>query len=40
MLSNRRQLGAGCEAAAVTLAHALGEGSGISSIILGFLFEH
>ncbi|CDI81022.1 hypothetical protein EAH_00058160 [Eimeria acervulina] len=26
MLSNRRQLGAGCEAAAVTLAHALGEG--------------
>ena len=36
MLASRHQLGAGCEAVAVTLAHALGEGSGISSIILGF----
>ena len=35
-LASRHQLGSGCEAVAVTLAHALGEGSGISSIILGF----
>ena len=38
-LASRHQLGAGCEAVAVVLAHALGEGSGISSIIRGFSFE-
>ena len=38
-LASRHQLGAGCEAVAVILAHALGEGSGISSIIRGFLWN-
>ena len=36
-LASRHQLGAGCEAVAVILAHALGEGSGISPIIRDFL---
>ena len=38
-LASRHQLGAGREAVAVILAHALGERSGISSIIRGFLWE-
>ena len=36
MLASRHQLGAGCEAVAVTLAHALGEGR--ASVLLFWVF--
>ena len=36
MLASRPQLGAGCEAVAVTLAHALGEGR--ESVLLFWVF--
>ena len=37
MVASRHQLGAGCEAVAATLAHALGEGRG--SVLFIWLFS-